>query len=283
MLGVRSRDGTLNIGPARARAFGGEVDGTVTVGPGAAPMVNASVALTNVDLEGVPTLPWAVVPVSGHATLRADFTSQGANERELAANAAGTLTLAATDGMLRGIGLAETGEQLDRLKDVAELPDLLVAATNGGQTVFSKLELSLRAADGVLGVQSLAVQMEGAAVTGGGTVDLPRRRAALDLTVALVQQPDAPPFTLELSGPWEQTRRQPRSRELQAYVARRLASRPVGVLVPTVAPRPEAPVQPPEPVAATPEPLPPAPEAPLTPFEQQMRGFLQGLTPSTGR
>lgn len=283
VLGVRSRQGMLNLGPARARAFGGEADATVTVGSGAAPMVNASLAFTNIDLAQAPKLPWAVLPVAGRGTLRADFTAQGASERELAANAAGTLSLVATDGMLRGVGLAETGEQLDRLKDVAELPDLLVAATNGGQTLFSKLDLSVRAADGVLGIESLVAQLEGAAVTGGGTIDLPRRRAALDLAVALLQHPDAPPFTLELSGPWEQTRRQPRSRELQAYVARRLATRPVGTLVPTVAARPPLP----EPAAA-PEPPPPvatpaAPAPPLTPFDQQIRGFLQGLVPASAR
>lgn len=301
VLGIRSQGGVVNIGPARAKAFGGEVDATVTVGAGPAPMASVSLALTNIDLEVVPKMQWAVMPISGRATVRADVTSQGASERELVANAAGTLSVVVAEGMLRGVGLAETGEQLDRLKDVAELPDLLVAATNGGQTLFKTLELSARAADGVLGIESLAAQLEGANVTGGGTIDLPRRRAALDLSVALLQQPQAPAFTLELSGPWEQTRRLPRSRELQAYVARRLADRPLGTLVPTVAPRPEPPQAPivpaPEPIAtappppAPPQPAPvapapaaPAPEAPpaapLTPFEQQMRGFLQGLAPA---
>lgn len=282
LLGIRSQGGAVNIGPARAKAFGGEVDATVTVGMGAAPMASVSIALTDIDLEQAPKIQWALMPLSGRATVRADFTSQGASEREIVANVAGTVTVAVTEGLLRGVGLAETGEQLDHLKDVAELPDLLVAATNGGQTLFKKLEFAGRAADGVLGIESLAAQLEGATVTGGGTIDLPRRRAALDLTVALAQHPQAPPFTLELSGPWEQTRRLPRSRELQAYVARRLAERPLGALVPTVAPRPEPPPAAavvPEPVPVAPAPEPP-PAAPLTPFEQQIRGFLQGLAPA---
>jgi hypothetical protein len=67
-----------------------------------------------------------------------------------------------------------------------------------------------------------------------------------------------------MSGPWDAPRRLARSRELQGYVARRLATLEPPIFAPAPAAAP----------AAAPA---PAPELTPVPFEERVRNLLEGL------
>ena len=261
VLIASARDDALRVSPLRAKAFGGEIEVSVTVTVGDAASVSGTLLLRDIDIAAAPPIRWAVVPAAGRATVHADIATRGADLHELVANLAGTTYLSATDGALYGLSLGQAGDGLDGLKDLADLPDLLQRLTTQGETPFRAIEATGRIADGVVSVEGLKAGVDGARISGGGIIDLPLRRTALELTVALLERPEAPPFTLELSGPWEQPRRLTRSRELQGYLARRIAAAPT-------------PVPTPDPAAAA-APAPGAP--PPLPFEQQIRGLLEGL------
>ena len=285
--------GVLSLSPVRATVFGGEIEANATITVTDVPAVQATASIKDVDLALAPRLNWAVVPVSGRLTATADVVARGASENELMASLAGTGTLAASIGILRGIALADAGTNLDRLKDVAELPDMLLQITARGETPYRAIEVAAHATDGVVAFDTLTARVDGAGIAGGGTVDLSRRRTAIELSVGLTSHADAPPFALELSGPWEMPRRLARSRELQGYLSRRLAAATPAPVVPaapaapvdTAPPPAPAPAPTPEPAPApvvtpapAPEPVAPPPAPPAPPaFEEQMRGFLQNL------
>ena len=185
-----TQPGVVALSPIRAALFGGTVEANATLSVTSVPEIQASVSVKNVDFAVAPKLAWAVVPVSGRMTGSADLTTRGASEAELMASLAGTGTLTATDGVLRGIALAEVGANLDRLKDVAEVPDLLQQATARGETPFRSIDITARATDGVVTLDSITARAEGAGVAGGGTVDVGRRRTAIEVNVALTSHPD---------------------------------------------------------------------------------------------
>ncbi len=263
---ARAADARVVVSPAHARVFGGEMDLSATVTATDMAAVEVDLSVRNIDLADAPKLPWAVVPAAGRLTATIDVAAIGATEYELMSTLRGSGTFQAADGVLRGLDFSRSGQDLDRLKDAAELPDLLTRLTSQGETAFRAIDAVVRGTDGVIALDSLTARLEGAAIAGGGTIDLPRRRTALELSVALTAHAEAPPFALELSGPWDAPRRLARSRELQGYVSRRLTAAPP---VPAVAPA--------APPAAAQEPAPPPAEVP---FEERMRGLLDGLRPT---
>ena len=286
---ARAADARLVLSPARARVFGGEVDLSATVTATDMAALEVDLSLKDLDLAQAPKLPWAVVPAAGRLTATIDVAAIGATEYELVSTLRGSGTFHASDGVLRGLDFSRSGQELDRLKDVAELPEMLQRLTSQGETGFRAIDAVVRGTDGVIAVDSLTARLEGAAIAGGGTIDLPRRRTAIELSVALTAHADAPPFALDLSGPWDAPRRLARSRELQGFVSRRLAAAepvmpnptaappaPAPAPAPTIAPPVVEPVAPPAPAPA-PAAVQPAPMPAEVPFEERMRGILEGL------
>jgi len=259
VLVARGENGTAAISPASANVLGGTVAMSATVTATDMAATEVDFAAKDIDLAAAPRLNWAVVPASGRLAATLDVRAIGASEYELFSSLRGAATIAAAEGVVRGLDLARSGQMLDRLKDVVELPNLLQQITGAGETPYRAIGLTLRATDGMVALDSLTARLDGAVIAGGGTIDLPRRRTAVEMSVAIAGHPDAPAFALDLSGPWDAPRRLARSRELQGYVARRLAT-----ALPAEAQLPAPP---------------PAP-APV-PFEERMRGFLEGLARPT--
>jgi uncharacterized protein involved in outer membrane biogenesis len=264
LLVARASDSRLVLSPARAQVFGGAIDLSATVTATDMAAVELDFAATDLDLAAAPKLVWAVAPAAGRLTATVAVAAVGGTEYELMSTLRGSGMFAANGGRLRGLDLANAGQEIDRLKDVAELPGLLTRLTGQGATPFGTIDASVRATDGIVAVKTLTARLDGADIAGGGTIDVPRRRTALELSVGVTAHPDAPPFALEMSGPWDAPRRLARSRELQGYVARRLATL-------------EPPIFAPAPAAAPASAPAPAPELTPVPFEERVRNLLEGL------
>ena len=308
-LTVRGRNGTVLVAPLRAGLFGGELEVAGTIATDGLPGVELEMSLSGADLAQAPALPWVISPVSGTAAAEADLVSRGESQRELIANLEGAVSFSAEAGALRGLSIAGLAGDIGSLKDVADLASLLQGVVGGGTSRFTSMRGAATIRSGVVSFDTLTADLGPGTIRGNGTVDLPRRRTALELQVGLAGASEMPPFAIELQGSWNEPRVAARSRDLQGYVSRRVAERVREEIAPRIeealpgVPQPlldgigaalgaalgggaEAPAalsaEPPaEPPAAPEAPAPEAPalEAPAGAASpaQQLRGFLQGL------
>ena len=215
----------LVLDPIHAGLYGGKLEARVEVNAGEIPSVQVKAELEEVDLARAPQVPWAFFPVSGSALLvRADLnlTAEGESERELMSSLDGKLVVSAEGGRLAGLSFARLAAAIEAVADVANLPTLLQDAVAGGETEFVSLNGEATVSDGVVTFDTLTAEVDGALLSGQGTVELPRRRTSLDFTVVLVDRPELPPFAMEVAGPWTAPRKSIRSRDLQGWVARRI-------------------------------------------------------------
>ena len=247
------RDGRLVVSPFRAGLYGGELDLRLEAVAAAIPELYVQGALEAADLSRVPRLPWVLAPVAGVARIDADLTARGASERELASGVNGTVSMSATGGRLAGLTVEGLGRGIDGLDDAGGLEALLRGAlAEEGETEFSLLSLEAEVANGGV-AHELTADVKGTGLVGQGTVDLPRRRATLDVTVALADPAELPSFGIEVAGPWDAPRKSIRARDLQAWVARRLLGSPSPAVPTPAAVGPEAAAPEAAPSGAAPE------------------------------
>ena len=222
---VRGRDGTVLVAPLRAGLYGGDLEVSGTITTAGLPGIELEATLDGADLAQAPALAWAVSPVSGTVIAAANLAARGESQSELIANLEGDASFSAEGGALRGLSLAGLAGDIGSLKDVADLAGLLQGVVGGGMSTFASLDGAATVRNGVVAFDSLTADLEQGTVRGTGTVDLPRRRTALELQMALAGADDMPPFAIELQGAWSEPRVAARSRDLQGYVSRRVAAR----------------------------------------------------------
>ena len=263
VLKAQSRDGSLEVEAFHAGAFGGEIDLALDLTGGTVPAMEGVLVLTGADLGMLPSLGWEIGIASGTGDIRFALRSQGASERELVANLAGTVDVAAADGTLTGFSLGVLQARLGTVKDVAELNAVLQQAMTGGETPYELLNATGQVEGGVVTFESLAADLAFGSIEGGGAVDLPRRRGSLEMQFLFAEFPEAEDLGLSLSGPWDSPRRAIEAQALKAYIA----ARPPVVVVDADAPAAPAPLPELAPAGLAPAALAPAsPAAPAAPL-----------------
>ena len=286
-------DGSARVEGLRAGLYGGELTLDAEVTTGALPAVHVSATLTEADLAQAPNLSWAFTPLSGSLRAEADLSAAGESERGLVSTVNGTLAASAEGGSVAGLSVWRIARGIDDLTDVAGLPDLLRAAVAEGETLFTTVDAKAIATDGVVTIDSLTADLDGAAMTGGGTVDLARRRTELDFTLVLKDQPGLPPFAMDVAGPWDAPRKSIRSRDLQGYVARRIAdaalrelapalpelTAPASIIPEILLPQPPAVPDPPPPPVAEQSPAAPAAPPVGLGLDQVIEGLFGAVAP----
>jgi len=191
-------DGKLRIAGLSARLGGGTLSGSVSADITAEPPaltldVGASGVVLTEPLFGLP-----VDIASGRLDASLALIASGYSPAALLSTLAGEARLQAADGTLVGVSL---GSVEGRLPDAA-----VGTALAGGTTAFTRLELALRAQDGVLRVVEGRMTGPSGAATLSGSIDLAGDTAELRLGL-LPAVVDPPEIGLFLVGPLDQLRR----------------------------------------------------------------------------
>lgn len=170
---LRLAGGRLDIGAFSARLGDGHVRGDARVDmSGRMPAMALHLAGADLDLAALTAEPPVV---NGHAELALDLKAQGGNLRSLAGSLDGTVSLSLGETSLAKTGAGETlGKLFDGVDPALRQTDQ-VRLRCAGLRVAAKA--GLVAAD-----KGIALESPGAAVIGGGTLDL--RTEALDLVFA---------------------------------------------------------------------------------------------------
>lgn len=174
---------------------------------------DASLGLADLDLA------------DGAIDASADLTTTGNSIAEMLGRVAGSGTIEAHDGVLRGFDLAAANERL-KAPTAASLITLAQAAMKGGQTKFSLLAGTIKASGGIFSTDDLKLAAEGGTVEGKGAANLPAyaidARALLHFDAA----PEAPPLTMRIAGPLDGPRRVLDINPLQNWLAKRGKEKP---------------------------------------------------------
>ena len=266
---IHSTAGTLAEAQFRSGVLGGTVDGKLSVTTGPVPIVALDATAEHIDLALARPMPWALALTAGQLDGAVALQGRGRTMAELAGAVSGTASATVTGGAVRGIDVTEATRAIPGLRDAAGVTDLLQRATAGGTAAVLRADMRVRVAAGVATVENFAADIADGRIGANGTIDLPARRTQLAFAVGLTGLEGAPPFSLDLSGPWSQPRRQVLSRELQAFVAKSIADRPPAP-APVVAP----------PAVAAPVAAPAPAPVPAVPLVDQLRQVIQqGATP----
>ena len=226
-LDLTLEDGKLEMRRLTGRMVGGSFHMTGSL---AAPQRAGAPATTRFDLDASRVdLKQAMFNAAdidvakGKVDFKMALSGRGASSRAIARSLAGSGSLVATDGEVKGFDLARVNERVSKLTDAVSLVSFLQAAMSGGTTRFSKLTGSYKVTDGVLRSDDISLIADGGTGTGRLKVDIGRWWMEARSQFHLSGNTEAPPFGLELKGPLDSPRRIIKANRLQAWLANRAA------------------------------------------------------------
>jgi AsmA protein len=194
-VGLRARDGRIQVDPLRADAFGGRAASALTVDVrGSQPSVHLEQRLDGVDVAEMLGQLVNLRQVEGRGRAHLVLDSQGLGFDALFKGLRGTFDLTVEDGALLG---ADLGYEIERALDTARLRP--PGAANTGRTDFSTLRGRGTVAERRLRNEQLEFVSDVATVRGRGDVDYGANRVDLDLTARLLKVPPGRMFGIKLS------------------------------------------------------------------------------------
>jgi AsmA protein len=209
-LGLRGKEGRLDIQDQMQSFYGGRLDGSLGLD---LDDVQPSLALQQradrirmgpllADLVGEERL-------TGRGKITADLRARGLTANVLRRSLAGNLTLEVPKGVLEGINLETLVREADARLNGKPPPEDLPTSTD-----FEDLRASGQIEQGVLHNQDLTLRTEYLRVTGAGTLDLVQERFDYRFEPVLVKPPkgrsikelEGIPIPVHLTGPFAHPR-----------------------------------------------------------------------------
>ena len=223
-LEARLKDGVLDLTGLSGRLFGGSFGASGKLNAVATrPELQFTLDLVGADLAEALTTTAGVEAFAGALDFGLEIESSGASPAELVGGLSGIGLLAARDGEIRGIDLAETASGLGGLTDPLAFLDLQQRTLTAGATAFGSLNATFALADGIATTEDLRLVGQHGVAEGRGVFDVSRWQIDLTTEFDLTGLPDAPAFGLRLIGPPDDPERVLQTADLQAFIARRAA------------------------------------------------------------
>jgi uncharacterized protein involved in outer membrane biogenesis len=174
-----------------------------TAGP--APKMTANLTMTGVPLETVMRGFAATTPATGTLRFNATLSATGTSQYALVNALAGSGQFAAENGIIRKIDVKAVNDKMKSLRTVNDFIRFTTTALKGGETRYHSLSTGLAIQNGVVRLTNATSDMDGADLTGSGTIDLPDWRMDLAGALKLQDHAEAPPIGFTVRGPIGQT------------------------------------------------------------------------------
>lgn len=157
--------------------------------------------------------------IMGTMDLALDARAEGSSQSALIGSLTGDGLLSIRQGSVDGIDLAGVATAIEAIDSPSGFLEVLNGPLTVGRTGFETLNAPFTVADGQLETERLRLVAE--AGFGEGTANLDLRRRLLDLAMdfSLYARPDAPPFTIRLTGDPSLPQRRVQAQELQGFLA----------------------------------------------------------------
>jgi AsmA protein len=168
-LGVRARDGRIDIQPLAAALYGGTTSGRASLDAGSRRWHLAQ------QLNGVQVGPFLRAAArldrfEGRGNATVDLEATGLTAEALVRSLRGTARFQLADGAVKGVDLAELLRQASIA--LGSKSALEREGRAGDRTAFSELAASFVIRDGVATTQDVVFRSEAAKASGGGRLDL---------------------------------------------------------------------------------------------------------------
>jgi AsmA protein len=167
-LGVKARDGVIDLKPMKLSLYEGGFDGAVQIdAKGNVPIYKVSKKLKNVQVGKLLVDFMGDDKISGTMNTGLNVSTSGEWLSELKKNSNGTMSLAFTDGALNGFNLRNMIEKAKAKLSGSKAPD-----ESAQKTDFSSLTLTGIIKNGVFSSDDLDLQAPAMRVGGKGKADL---------------------------------------------------------------------------------------------------------------
>lgn len=200
---LRIGNGQMIVKDMKAGVFGGQASLSTEVK--ASPLsLTLSSNMDGIDLEKlVKSLSGSSkLKTSGAVSFDLNVASNGASAHALINALNGKANLNGTNITLKGFDLVKLARGLATEEKLAvSALSLVDGAMNGGQTKFDTLKGDYKITNGVVNIQSMALDSAEANISSTGNADLPKWFINVDNVITLKKVTDLEPFEVKIKGP----------------------------------------------------------------------------------
>jgi len=166
---VAARDGVTHLAPLRARLYGGDYSGDITLdGRGSVPLLMLDQTLTGVDVAQLLKDLAHSNRVSGRGRVTTHLTARGTGAAAILRSLNGHVTADLENGAIEGLDLwFEINRALALIQKQA-----LPSGQSSGRTRFDTFKASADLANGVAATKDLSIISQNLRIAGQGTADL---------------------------------------------------------------------------------------------------------------
>lgn len=215
---IDAADGRIAISGLKAEAEPGNLEGGLVLdGSGEVLALSAEVKADGIDLDQLTGRKTSEPGLSGSAALVLDIAGRGRSPFEVVSSLAGKGALVASKGKLQGIDLKALSDGLSTVNQPGDIIGRITRAIKSGSTDYRRISTGLVIEKGVVRLDGLASDMDGASLGGEGTVDLPAWTTKVRLALKLAAPADLPALGIDLTGPPDDPQATVRSRDIESY------------------------------------------------------------------
>lgn len=279
------QDGTMSIQGLKAGLFGGQMamDANIRSSEtGQGPVAfDANTAFTEVSLEKLMTAlarGSKLVKGQGQVSMQTALKGSGSSAYALVSSLNGNATAKGNAIVLEGFDLTRFAAAMsEETKPGDTVLGLWKGATKGGSTRFDTMDGVFNINQGIVNIARLDLDGPKARVATTGNVNLPPWTIATAHTITLKENPDVPPFTVNISGSLDNPGNTFAQGAINDYISRKINRKLEKIIsdklgLPTVQ---QAPAQPAEVAPSGGDELAPAP----APAQQQQPQNLEDIKP----
>lgn len=225
-LDVQIKDGALTLKQLSAGLYDGRasVSGVMQVTDKGL-VVEGQPELSAINLEPlVKSLAGnAIIKGKGSIDLKANLKTIGVSQQDLIKNLSGQGSVTGQDLVLEGLDLTRFAKAMSsETKPGDTLMGVWKGATKGGSTAFETLDGAFSVEKGIIDLSKLDLDGQKAAIATTGVINAPKSTLKTAHTITLKDEPNVPPFTINIEGPLDNPAQTFAQGALTDYFARKL-------------------------------------------------------------
>jgi AsmA protein len=168
-VGVDAKDGVTHIAPAKAKLYGGDYSGDITLDSrGSTPVMTLDQSMTGIDVAPLLMDFAKTRRLSGRGNVTSNLTAHGSASDAVMKTLSGHVAANLTNGAVEGIDLWFEINRAMSLIQKQSLP----TGSSSGRTKFDAFKVSADLRDGVAATKDLNIVSQNLHVTGQGTSNL---------------------------------------------------------------------------------------------------------------
>jgi len=206
-LKIMMQNGALDIKDLKGGLFDGQValQSKISSASPTAPMSMSTDA--NIDNVNIGKLAETLsgsrkLQGDGRVSLSMSVAGNGVSQKALVSSLNGSAKLDGTNVVLKGFDLAGLASALlESNKPLPRVQQLVNASSSGGETAFDTVKGDYGIANGVVSINSMALDGPAAEIVSTGNADLPRWYIDTKHTITLKKAKEVDPFDVVIKGP----------------------------------------------------------------------------------